>query len=203
MLSLIAPSVIQGLGTYFSASAQKKAQQESYYRQERELAEQQALETESLNKGLDYEQAIANRGIGEQAAATGMTGSAITRRLGDIGDARKEAFRKFSFSQLMQKRSLEANRREQELQQKAAQKAQIYQGLGEIGGKIAGSMLTPKVAPSRGTTTSIYKQPDFSNISPSDYSLPNPFTKPKPTYSLRDAIKSNTQGGYYSNQWGS
>lgn len=173
----------KGFTTYLGNRAQKKAQEEAYRRQMQRLEEQQALETQSMDIGMDYEQGLANRGIGEDAAATGMTGSSITRRLGDITFARNEAMRKFALSQLLQRKALTAQKREQDLQAKAAQKAQIYQGLGAIGGVVASNYLVASkmAAP---------KEADrYRALYPSS-SIGMPM---KTTNSFYDTFKTNTQ----------
>ena len=170
----------KGFTTYLGNRAQKKAQEEAYRRQMQRLEEQQALETQSMDIGMDYEQGLANRGIGEDAAATGMTGSSITRRLGDITFARNEAMRKFALSQLLQRKALTAQKREQDLQAKAAQKAQIYQGLGAIGGVVASNYLAaPKMATAK----------EVAGLYPSS-SIGMPM---KTTNSFYDTFKTNTQ----------
>lgn len=180
------PAAIQGFSTYLGNRTQKKAIENAYQETKKRLESQQALESEFMNKGLDYEQALSNRGIGEDAAATGMTGSSITRRLGDITAARKEAMRKFAFSQMLQRRALDDQKAAQDFKIKEAQKEQMYQSLGRIGGTIASNYLKsssgiPSTTETAGGTNAL------STVAPT-------------VYSLKSVIDKNKQG-YYGGGW--
>ncbi len=196
VLQALIPSAIQGLSTYLGNRAQKKAQEDVYKQSMQALAEQQGLETQGMTAGLDYEQNLANRGIGENAAATGMTGSATSGKLSDITAARREAMRKLYLSQLMQRKQMESAKAEQDIQAKATQKAAIYQGLGQIGGQIASDYFNPATP-----TTIDYKLPDMPSI-PNNFmsASPKPYNPDEPL-GLKNAFKQWTGGGY-SNIWG-
>lgn len=158
--TMIASAAVSGLGNYLSNRAAKKAQEDAYNRQMQNLTANQGLETQSMHAGLDYEQGLVNRGIGDTAAATGMTGSAISQRLGDISAARNEAMRKFAFGQMMQKRQTEQAHTEQGIQQAGAQKAAIWRGLGDVASKAIG-ISTPAAAPP--APTQLLPTPTLSN----------------------------------------
>lgn len=129
------PTIVSGVSSYISGRNQESATRKAY----ENALKQQELERERTSSQLEYEQGLADRQIGESAAASGMSGTPVGRRLSDVEGAKQQAMR-----QLYSRQSAERLGWDEQMKQSGKEKKRaIYAGIGNILGQSLSSYFNP------------------------------------------------------------